>query len=167
MFLEGLFVTVFSLKVLPFVPYPVSVVFRVCKLADVSVDGSGPFDFTHLYFDIGIFSADLQHLFLIQFLQSCVEYRPGFRNPQQFTHFCNVDVEGCISLVFRDIVDHPVVDLNRVRVQTVLFFKLCVHKVEYAGLVFCHLFQQPLEEGTSSFHSDSILGIPVDEFVQV
>lgn len=114
--LIGLSVTKLGFEILPLLPEFLAVISRVSKLTDVHENGSGTIDFTHVRLNFCVLPTYLDYLLFSKFLEGCFENSPRFGNAKQLRNFGDIDVEGLESLLFGEVVDHPVVDLNGMRV---------------------------------------------------
>ena len=136
MLFEGFFVSVFGLEILPFLPHTFSIIFWICELADVGINGPGSFNLAHFYLNVSIFLANLHDLFLVELLKSGIKNCPCLCYSQKLAHLCNVNVEGLVSFIFQDIVDHTIIYFDCVRVKAMLLFELGIHEIKNAGFFF-------------------------------
>ncbi len=133
----------------------------------MSENASCPLDLAQVGLQLGVLPAHYQDLAFGQIPQGVLEDGSGLGDPQHFGHLGYVDGVGLEPLASRHHFDHPVVDLDSVRVEPVLLLELSVDEVEDAGVFLRDLSEQPLEDGTGALDASRRVGVAGDELGDV
>lgn len=167
MLLICLSVAKLGLEILPLLPELLAVISGVSKLANVHENGSSTVDLTHVRLDLRVLPTYLYNLFFRKFLKGSFEDSSCFRYTEQLRNFGDIDVEGLEPLLFGQVIDHSVVDLYGMRVQSVFLLKLSVEKVKYLAQVPGSFLEYSLEHRPGPFDSNAIGPVSADELVDV